>query len=69
MTSFVAWFTSSIVYGTVIMYGALGETLTQKSGQLNLGVPGMVYLGAFAGLPADLCMRRRRQARMSFCWS
>lgn len=49
MTSFVAWFTSSIVYGTVIMYGALGETLTQKSGQLNLGVPGMVYLGAFAG--------------------
>lgn len=49
MTSFVTWFASAIVYGTVIMYGALGETLTQKSGQLNLGVPGMVYLGAFAG--------------------
>lgn len=49
MTSFVTWFTSSIVYGTVIMYGALGETLTQKSGHLNLGVPGMMTLGGFAG--------------------
>lgn len=49
MTSFVTWFASAIVYGTVIMYGALGETLTQKSGQLNLGVPGMVFLGGFAG--------------------
>ena len=31
------------------MYGALGETLTEKSGNLNLGVPGIMYLGGFAG--------------------
>ena len=49
MTSFVSWFTSSIIYGTSIMYGALGEILTQKSGHLNLGVPGMMFLGGFAG--------------------
>ena len=31
------------------MYGALGEILTEKSGHLNLGVPGIMYLGGFAG--------------------
>ncbi len=41
---------SAIVFGTVIMYGALGEILTQKSGNLNLGVPGIMYLGGIAGL-------------------
>ena len=49
MSVFVQWFVSSIVYGTIIMYGALGEILTEKVGHLNLGVPGMVYIGAFAG--------------------
>lgn len=43
-------FISAIVYGTVILYGALGEILTEKSGNLNLGVPGVMYLGGIAGL-------------------
>ncbi len=43
-------FVSSIVFGTVILYGALGEILTEKSGNLNLGVPGIMYLGGIAGL-------------------
>jgi simple sugar transport system permease protein len=41
---------SAIFYGTVILYGALGEILTEKSGNLNLGVPGIMYLGGIAGL-------------------
>ena len=41
---------SAIVFGTVILYGALGEILTEKSGNLNLGVPGVMYLGGIAGL-------------------
>lgn len=49
MASYVSWITSAIIYGTVIMYGALGEILTEKSGHLNLGVPGMMFLGGFAG--------------------
>lgn len=43
---------SAVVFGTVILYGALGEILTEKSGNLNLGVPGVMYLGAIAGLAA-----------------
>ena len=34
---------SAIVFGTVIMFGALGEIITEKSGNLNLGVPGIMY--------------------------
>ena len=44
---------SAVCFGTVIMYGALGEILTEKSGNLNLGVPGIMYLGGIAGLAAS----------------
>ena len=46
-------FQSAVVFGTVIMFGALGEILTEKSGNLNLGVPGIMYLGGIAGLAAS----------------
>ena len=44
---------SAVCFGTVIMFGALGEILTEKSGNLNLGVPGIMYLGGIAGLAAS----------------
>ena len=50
MNSFVSLIQAAIVFGTVIMFGAVGETLTEKSGNLNLGVPGIMYLGAIASL-------------------
>ena len=48
-SSLIAWILRAIPFGTIIMYGALGETVTEKSGNLNLGVPGIMYLGGFAG--------------------
>lgn len=50
MTRFLSLFQAAIVFGTVILYGAMGEILTEKSGNLNLGVPGIMYLGGIAGL-------------------
>ena len=44
---------SSVCFGTVIMYGSVGEILTEKSGNLNLGVPGIMYLGGISGLAAS----------------
>ncbi len=41
---------AAIVFGTVILFGATGEILTEKSGNLNLGVPGIMFLGGIAGL-------------------
>ena len=50
MQQLISLLQSSIWFGTVILYGALGEILTEKSGSLNLGVPGIMYLGGIAGL-------------------
>ena len=44
MTKLISLIQAAIWFGTVIMYGASGEILTEKSGNLNLGVPGiMIY--------------------------
>jgi len=48
-SSLIAWIMRAIPFGTIIMYGAMGEIVTEKSGNLNLGVPGIMYLGGFAG--------------------
>jgi len=50
MTQFIALFQAAITFGTVILFGAIGEILTEKSGNLNLGVPGIMNLGGIAGL-------------------
>ena len=44
----------AIGQGIGILYGALGEILTEKSGNLNLGIPGMMYMGGVAGLVISL---------------
>ena len=46
---FIALVVAAITYGTPLLFGTLGEVLTEKSGSLNLGVEGMMIVGAFAG--------------------
>lgn len=53
VTQLVQLLQSAVVFGTVILFGAMGEILTEKSGNLNLGVPGIMYLGGIAGLAAS----------------
>ncbi len=40
---------SAIFYGTPLLFAALGELLAERSGVLNLGVEGMMLIGAVAG--------------------
>jgi simple sugar transport system permease protein len=40
---------SGIAYGTPLLYAALGELLAERSGVLNLGVEGMMLVGAVMG--------------------
>lgn len=54
MSSLIAWILRAIPFGTIIMYGALGETLTEKSGNLNLGFPVSCTWAALPVLPALL---------------
>ena len=48
----VNFIVASVLMGTTLMYGTLGEILTEKSGNLNLGVEGLIYMGGAAGLIA-----------------
>lgn len=50
MTLLLSLLQAAVVFGTVILFGSMGEILTEKSGNLNLGVPGIMYLGGIAGL-------------------
>jgi len=46
----IAWITAAVTFGTVIMFGCVGETLNEKAGGLNLGTPGVMMLGGIASL-------------------
>lgn len=40
----------AIIQGIPLLYGSTGEIITEKSGNLNLGIPGIMYMGGSAGV-------------------
>ena len=40
----------AILLGVPLLYGSTGEIVTEKSGHLNLGIPGIMYVGAISGV-------------------
>ena len=50
MSVLIIFIQKAIVQGICILYGALGEIMTEKSGNLNLGIPGIMYMGGISGL-------------------
>lgn len=49
MTMIIMFLAASISAGTPILFGTLGEIISEKVGHLNLGVEGMMAIGACAG--------------------
>jgi simple sugar transport system permease protein len=45
-----AFIQASIIQGIPLLYGATGEIITEKSGNLNLGIPGIMYVGGISGI-------------------
>ncbi|SHI99777.1 nucleoside ABC transporter membrane protein [Dethiosulfatibacter aminovorans DSM 17477] len=43
------FFTAMIIAGIPLLFATLGELITEKAGNLNLGVEGMMLIGAVAG--------------------
>ena len=50
MSVLLTFIQRAIIQGITILFGATGEVMTEKSGNLNLGVPGIMYMGGIAGL-------------------
>ncbi len=49
MDMFIKFLVAAIMAGTPILFGTVGEIVTEKTGHLNLGVEGMMSIGACAG--------------------
>ncbi|MDO4373519.1 MAG: ABC transporter permease [Clostridia bacterium] len=47
---FVSFIPRAVVQGIPLLYGSIGETLTEKAGNLNLGIPGVMYVGGISGV-------------------
>lgn len=50
MFDFVSFIPRAIMQGVPLLLGCTGETLTEKSGNLNLGLPGVMYVGGIGGV-------------------
>ena len=46
---FASFLTGAVAMCVVYLFGCIGETLIEKAGNLNLGIPGIMSLGALGG--------------------
>lgn len=49
----LAFIVSAIRLGMTFLFGSTGETIAEKSGHLNLGIPGVMCVGASCGCYAE----------------
>ena len=66
MDMIVTLIQAAVAFGTVIMFGCVGEILTEKSGSLNLGVPGIMYIGGIASLAGTFLYERSTENPNTF---
>ena len=50
VSTIVSFFPRAVMQGIPLLFGSTGEILTEKSGNLNLGIPGIMYVGGICGV-------------------
>ena len=50
MFDLFAFIPRAIVQGIPLLFGCTGETISEKAGSLNLGIPGVMYVGGICGV-------------------
>ncbi len=40
----------AVMQGIPLLFGSTGEIITEKAGNLNLGIPGIMYVGGISGV-------------------
>ena len=67
MFDFVSFIPRAIAQSIPLLFGSTGEIITEKSGNLNLGIPGVMYVGGICGV---IFFFFSASARLSAgCWS
>ena len=46
----VAFIQRAVMQGIPLLFGSTGEIITEKGGNLNLGIPGIMYVGGISGV-------------------
>ncbi len=46
----IAFIQRAIMQGIPLLFGSTGEIITEKGGHLNLGIPGIMYVGGISGV-------------------
>lgn len=54
MEALISFLNAAIVAGTPLLFATLGEIITERAGNLNLGVEGMMLMGAVMGFMVGL---------------
>ncbi|MBR6799842.1 MAG: ABC transporter permease [Bacillota bacterium] len=50
MFDLVAFIPRAVMQGMPLLFGCTGETISEKAGSLNLGIPGVMYVGGICGV-------------------
>ena len=50
INTIASFISAAIIQSIPLLYGATGEIITEKSGNLNLGIPGIMYVGGISGI-------------------
>ncbi len=58
MTNILNFIVAAVLAACPLLLGTLGESLTEKSGNLNLGVEGMMFMGGIAGIAGSFYYER-----------
>ncbi|MBQ6394811.1 MAG: ABC transporter permease [Atopobiaceae bacterium] len=58
MFDFVTFIPRAVAQSVPLLYGSTGEIITEKSGNLNLGIPGVMYVGAISGVIGSFMYER-----------
>ncbi len=46
----ISFLNRAVMQGIPLLYGSTGEIISQKAGNMNLGIPGTMYVGAISGV-------------------
>ena len=50
MFDLMSFIPRAVMQSIPLLYGSTGETITEKAGHLNLGIPGIMYVGGISGV-------------------